>query len=65
MRAAAGPATSRPGPCCNSNGGGGHTRAGNFEGSIGGVPIFNVAVRVMGRDFFVFELDGANVRAAA
>jgi Icc-related predicted phosphoesterase len=43
----------------------GHTHAGTFEGSIGDVPVFNVAVPVMGRDFFVFELDGKVVRAAA
>jgi Icc-related predicted phosphoesterase len=43
----------------------GHTHAGRFEGAIGDVPVFNVAVPVLGRDFFVFELDGATVRAAA
>jgi len=43
----------------------GHTHAGTFEGSIGDVPVFNVAVPVLGRDFFVFELDGKAVRAAA
>src|SRR5437773_5394398 len=43
----------------------GHTHAGRFEGSVGNVPVFNVAVPVLGRDFFVFELDGATVRAAA
>ena len=43
----------------------GHTHAGTFEGSIGDVPVFNVAVPAMGRDFFVFELDGDEVRAAA
>ena len=43
----------------------GHTHAGTFEGSIGEVPVFNVAVPVIGRDFFVFELDGKAVRAAA
>jgi uncharacterized protein len=42
----------------------GHTHAGTFEGSIGDVPVFNVAVPVIGRDFFVFELDGKAVRAA-
>jgi Icc-related predicted phosphoesterase len=42
----------------------GHTHAGRFEGSVGGVPVFNVAVPVLGRDFFVFELDGAAVKAA-
>jgi Icc-related predicted phosphoesterase len=45
----------------------GHGHAGTFEGFIGAVPVFNVAVPVMGRDFFVFELDGAGalVRAEA
>jgi Icc-related predicted phosphoesterase len=43
----------------------GHTHAGTFEGSIGDVPVFNVAVPVIGRDFFGFELDGKAVRAAA
>src|SRR5439155_1658893 len=33
--------------------------------SVGIVPVFNVAVPVLGRDFFVFELDGTEVRAAA
>ena len=43
----------------------GHTHAGTFEGFVGDVPVFNVAVPVLGRDFFVFDLDGATVRAAA
>jgi Icc-related predicted phosphoesterase len=44
----------------------GHTHAGTFEGFVGDVPVFNVAMPVLrGRDFFVFELDGATVRAAA
>jgi uncharacterized protein len=45
----------------------GHGHAGTFEGFVGAVPVFNVAVPVMGRDFFVFELDadGALVRAEA
>ena len=42
----------------------GHTHAGTFEGSVGSVPVFNVAVPVLGRDFFVFELDGSKVAAA-
>jgi Icc-related predicted phosphoesterase len=36
----------------------GHGHAGTFEGSIAGVPVYNVAVPVMGRDFWVFELEG-------
>jgi Icc-related predicted phosphoesterase len=43
----------------------GHTHAGTFEGAVGSVPVFNVAVPVLGRDFFVFELDGVSVKAAA
>ena len=43
----------------------GHTHAGTFEGAVGPVPVFNVAVPVLARDFFVFELDGASVTAAA
>src|SRR2546427_5128898 len=43
----------------------GHTHAGTFEGAVGSVPVFNVAVPVIGRDFFVFELDGESVKAAA
>jgi Icc-related predicted phosphoesterase len=35
----------------------GHAHAGTFEGSIGAVPVFNVAVHVTGRDFYVFELE--------
>jgi Icc-related predicted phosphoesterase len=34
----------------------GHGHAGTFEGFIGAVPVFNVSVAVMGRDFWVFEL---------
>jgi Icc-related predicted phosphoesterase len=36
----------------------GHAHAGRFEGAIGNVPVFNVSVPVMGRDFWVFELSG-------
>ena len=36
----------------------GHAHAGTFEGRIGAVPVYNVAVPVMGRDYWVFELDG-------
>jgi Icc-related predicted phosphoesterase len=35
----------------------GHAHRGTFEGEIGEVPVYNVAVSVMRRDFFVFELD--------
>ncbi len=34
----------------------GHAHAGTFEGALGGVPVYNVSVPVMGRDFWVFEL---------
>lgn len=37
----------------------GHAHSGRFEGCIGDVPVFNVSVPVMGRDFWVFELRGA------
>ena len=36
----------------------GHAHAGTFEGRIGAVPVYNVAVPVMGRDYWVFEVDG-------
>jgi Icc-related predicted phosphoesterase len=35
----------------------GHAHAGAFEGSIGGVPVYNVAVHVTGKDFWIFELE--------
>ena len=34
----------------------GHAHAGRFEGSIDDVPVYNVAVPVLGRDFWTFEL---------
>jgi len=34
----------------------GHAHAGTFEGRIGEVPVYNVSVPVMERDFWVFEL---------
>jgi Icc-related predicted phosphoesterase len=37
----------------------GHAHRGRFEGFIGEVPVYNVAQPVLGRDWFVFELDGA------
>jgi uncharacterized protein len=37
----------------------GHAHSGSFEGRVGGVPVFNVSVPVIGRDFWVFELTGA------
>jgi Icc-related predicted phosphoesterase len=35
----------------------GHGHTGTFEGFIGAVPVFNVAVHVMDADFWVFEFD--------
>jgi len=36
----------------------GHAHAGTFEGRIADVPVYNVSVPVLGRDFWVFELSG-------
>ena len=36
----------------------GHAHAGTFESAIGRVPVYNVSVPVMERDFWVFELSG-------
>jgi Icc-related predicted phosphoesterase len=35
----------------------GHAHHGSFEGAVDDVPVYNVAVHVLGRDFWVFELD--------
>jgi Icc-related predicted phosphoesterase len=35
----------------------GHAHAGSFVGDVDGVPVYNVAMHVMGREFWVFELD--------
>ena len=40
----------------------GHAHAGSFEGCIGEIPVYNVAVHVTGRNFWIFELDGGGVR---
>jgi Icc-related predicted phosphoesterase len=40
----------------------GHAHAGSFEGTIGEIPVYNVAVHVTGRNFWIFELDGSGVR---
>jgi uncharacterized protein len=42
----------------------GHAHAGIFQGTIGAVPVYNVSVHVMSRDFWVFELSGLD-RATA
>jgi len=39
----------------------GHAHGGSFEGAIGTTPVYNVAVPVTGRDFYVFELEGHQV----
>ncbi|MEA2442041.1 MAG: hypothetical protein QOH76_3465 [Thermoleophilaceae bacterium] len=43
----------------------GHAHAGTFEGRVGEVPVFNVSVPVMRRDFWVFELTSAERRSSA
>jgi Icc-related predicted phosphoesterase len=35
----------------------GHAHAGSFEGAIGTTPVYNVAVHVTGRDFYILELE--------
>src|SRR5437763_1743206 len=40
----------------------GHAHAGSFEGCIGDIPVYNVAVHVTGRNCWIFELDGSGVR---
>lgn len=35
----------------------GHAHAGSFEGAIGETPVYNVAIQVTGRDFYVFDLE--------
>jgi uncharacterized protein len=35
----------------------GHAHAGTFAGAIGDIPVHNVSVPVMGRDFWTFELE--------
>jgi uncharacterized protein len=42
----------------------GHAHAGSFEGGIGQIPVYNVAVHVTGRDFWIFDLEGARGRSA-
>ncbi|MDQ3823110.1 MAG: metallophosphoesterase [Actinomycetota bacterium] len=40
----------------------GHAHEGTFEGAIGAVPVYNVAVQVTGRDFWIFELEPGATR---
>ena len=35
----------------------GHAHAGAFEGKIGDTPVYNVAIHVTGRDFWIFDLE--------
>lgn len=37
----------------------GHAHRGQFEGRIGDVPVYNVAIHVTGRDFWIFDLEVA------
>jgi len=41
----------------------GHAHAGTFQGCIGKIPVYNVAVHVTGRDFWIFDLEGARGRS--
>jgi Icc-related predicted phosphoesterase len=41
----------------------GHAHAGTFEGFIGAVPVYNVAVQVTQRDFWIFELGAGRPHA--
>ena len=41
----------------------GHAHAGSFKGTIGSIPVYNVAVSVTGRDFWIFDLEGARDRS--
>jgi len=43
----------------------GHAHAGRLEGRIGDVPVYNVSVPVMRRDFWVFEVSGVPAAASA
>jgi uncharacterized protein len=38
----------------------GHAHAGTFQGEVCGVPVYNVSVPVLGEDFWVFEMTGAD-----
>jgi Icc-related predicted phosphoesterase len=40
----------------------GHAHAGSFEGHIGHIPVYNVAVHVTKRDFWIFDLEGTRDR---
>jgi uncharacterized protein len=42
----------------------GHAHAGAFEGKIGETPVYNVAIHVTGRDFWIFDLEVERRHAA-
>ena len=42
----------------------GHAHAGAFEGKIGDTPVYNVAIHVTGRDFWIFDLEVERRHAA-
>ena len=37
----------------------GHAHVGSFEGRIGEIPVYNVALHVIGRDFWLFDVEGS------
>jgi Icc-related predicted phosphoesterase len=41
----------------------GHAHHGSFEGDVDGVPVYNVAVHVTGREFWTFELEAGSASA--
>jgi hypothetical protein len=43
----------------------GHAHSGAFEGRIGEVPVYNVSIPVIGREFWLFELDAPTPARAA
>jgi len=43
----------------------GHAHAGQLQGEVEGIPVYNVSVPVMGQDFWVFELSAASRAATA
>jgi Icc-related predicted phosphoesterase len=43
----------------------GHAHAGQLHGELDGIPVYNVSVPVMGQDFWVFELSGAQRPASS
>ena len=42
----------------------GHAHAGTFAGLLGDIPVYNVAIHVTRRDFWIFEVDPARARRA-